>query len=114
MGPDSFNLPSDLDLNNNDGGSTIGDHGEEEGGSKAKKKKYKNEDVVLFDEFGRYIIEDYDANPPFSDILPVSSQQLVFLSFQLQCCTSLLYSFTTTHTHTYISLSTLPLHSIRE
>jgi len=78
MGPDSFNLPSDLDLNNNDGGSTIGDHGEEEGGSsKAKKKKYKNENVVLFDEFGRYIIEDYDANPPFSDILPVSSQQLV-------------------------------------
>ena len=71
MGPDSFNLPSDLDLNNNDGGSTIGDHGEEEGGSKAKKKK-KNEDV-LFDEFGRYIIEDYDANPPFSDILPVST-----------------------------------------
>ncbi|KAL7477801.1 hypothetical protein ACHAW6_003599, partial [Cyclotella cf. meneghiniana] len=27
-------------------------------------------DKELFDEFGRYIIEDYDALPPFSDFLP--------------------------------------------
>jgi hypothetical protein len=26
----------------------------------------------LFDEFGRYVIKDYDANPTFSDFLPVS------------------------------------------
>ena len=110
MGPDSFNLPSDLDLNNNDGGSTIGDHGEEEGGSsKAKKKKYKNENVVLFDEFGRYIIEDYDANPPFSDILPVSSQQLVVVpnySAILLC-----WFHHNSYSYILLSLSTLPLHT---
>jgi hypothetical protein len=65
MGTDSFNLPPDLDANNNDGDSTKGD-----GGSAGGDRKTQNEGV-LFDEFGRYIIENYDALPPFSDILPV-------------------------------------------
>ena len=76
MGPDSFNLPPDLDSNNSDGGSTIGEGVGAEGGrsssSKAKRKQQQHNDVK-FDEFGRYIVEDYDANPPFSDILPVSA-----------------------------------------
>ena len=77
MGPDSFNLPPDLDSNNNDGGSTIGEGvgaegGRSSGSSKAKRKQQQHNDVK-FDEFGRYIVEDYDANPPFSDILPVSA-----------------------------------------
>ena len=79
MGPsNSFDLPPDLNSNDNTGGSKmIGDDGTSwtggggAGGEKAHKK-HTNEGV-LFDEFGRYIIEDYDANPPFSDILPVSS-----------------------------------------
>ena len=70
MGPDSFNLPPDLDSNNNDGASTIG---EDSGKAKRKKKRQQQQqqnNEVKFDEFGRYIIEDYDANPSFSDILP--------------------------------------------
>ena len=35
-----------------------------------RKESLKVED--LFDEAGRYIIEDYDAIPAFSDFLPVS------------------------------------------
>ncbi len=75
MGPNSFDLPPDLNSNGNDG--TIGEDGTSSvkgasgGGGRGKGKK-KHNDSVLFDEFGRYIIEDYDANPPFSDILPVS------------------------------------------
>jgi hypothetical protein len=81
LGPqDSFHLPSDLvDADaKNDGGSTIGDGGQQQqggginggGGGEAKRKHNGN---AMFDEFGRYIIEDYDALPPFSDILPVRS-----------------------------------------
>ena len=81
MGPtNSFDLPPDLNSNeNNDGGSMIGENtstGADGAGGKAKKKHHHNGDV-LFDEFGRYIIEDYDANPPFSDILPVSSCNVI-------------------------------------
>ncbi len=78
MGPtNSFDLPPDLNSKSkNDGGSMIGENAPTgaagAAGGKAKKKQHHNGDV-LFDEFGRYIIEDYDANPPFSDILPVSS-----------------------------------------
>ena len=34
-------------------------------------KQYKS-NQEMFDELGRYIIEDYDSLPPFSDFLPVS------------------------------------------
>jgi hypothetical protein len=34
------------------------------------KEVVSNED--MFDEFGRYIIDDYDTLPPLSDFLPVS------------------------------------------
>lgn len=77
MGPNSFDLPPDLDSNGNDG--TIGEDGGVKnngaisgGGGRGKRGKKTHNEGVLFDEFGRYIIEDYDANPPFSDILPVS------------------------------------------
>lgn len=40
--------------------------------------KHKS-DKELFDEFGRYIIEDYDALPPFSDFLPVSQRLIVVI-----------------------------------
>ena len=81
------NLPSDYlkDVNGNDGESTVGividgeeqEQQQQQGGAAAaaaKKSKYTNENNnVRFDEFGRYIIEDYDAHSPFSDILPVSN-----------------------------------------
>ena len=78
IGPSSFSLPPDLDVkNNNDGdGNIIGNndnHGErQQGGREAgdHSTHHVNDNDVLFDEFGRIIIEDYDALPPFSEILP--------------------------------------------
>jgi hypothetical protein len=78
IGPTSFSLPPDLDVkNNNDGdGNIIGnddnDAGRQQGGKEAggHHAHQVNDNDVLFDEFGRIIIEDYDALPPFSEILP--------------------------------------------
>ena len=47
--------------------------------------KQKSEEE-LFDEFGRYIIEDYDALPPFSDFLPVSQRRISVLPFPVLTC----------------------------
>ena len=71
IGPSSFSLPPDLfDVkNNNDGdGNIIGNNvnaggrqqqsGQEAGGHSTH---HVNDNDVLFDEFGRIIIEDYDG-----------------------------------------------------
>jgi hypothetical protein len=47
--------------------------------------KHKS-DEEMFDEFGRYIIEDYDALPPFSDFLPVSQRLISVLPFAVLTC----------------------------
>lgn len=77
IGPSSFSLPPDLDVkNNNDGdGNIIGNDngGRQQGGQEAGGQTHhhvNNDNDVLFDEFGRIIIEDYDALRPFSEILP--------------------------------------------
>lgn len=37
------------------------------------QKSIRSQEKEMFDEFDRYIIEDYDQIPPFSDFLPVSA-----------------------------------------
>jgi hypothetical protein len=40
------------------------------GSSSDNAPPYSSEPARLFDELGRYIVEDYDTKPPFSDFLP--------------------------------------------
>lgn len=72
-------MPSQLhsDLNNGVSNDIVGDQSGEGGtdGSpesieKKKKKSRQAKAQELFDEAGRYIIEDYDALPTFSNFLP--------------------------------------------
>ena len=89
-GPDSFT--PNIDTTNNDGHSTITGAKAMGGGSAVRGiAKSESNKEVEFDEFGRYIIEDYDAHAPFSDILPVSSRLLLFHHFMHSSCISQQY-----------------------